>query len=461
MTIDLDIHLQDLDTKKTHRLTHWQEYTLISDLMNPADTFSATLAAVDSQRDFTAHGGQKCQVFFKGALQSTAITDERSEAVSGSATDLQISGRGVGGLLMDSVVAPDQLRLTEKTLFQVAQDITAPWQPDYITSVVTNNAANRYMVAGKNPSYSTGTKYRTIWLDANGKDSPVNTGNGSRHEIVKTKIQVKGTKQKFGENSPEYRGIDTDSLKQTEIGPEEKVWEVLLRLCKQIACMPIVGSDGALILTRPAYDFDPSVYGDGIVQKWDRKNKRAAGGNVMRSQFETTIAGRNSEIVAWSTGKATKTTVGKQLLKHVWSVKDPSPAFWKRQAAAPYLTDNILYKPTRVVFRNLRNEKLIRRKCRGMFEERVIGAFSLEYQLKGHTINGVMPVVDSMISVYDERYGLIGQPYYITRVERKLGLSDGATTVLKLIPPKIWLYFDHDKTPDSEYLEHMVQRVFW
>jgi len=456
VTIDLDIHLVDLDTKKSHRLTHWTSYAVIQDLMNPADTFSATIAAVDSQRDFTAHGGQKAQVFFNGALQSTAITDERSEATSGSSTDLQITGRGVGALLLDNVVAADRLSMVNKTLFQVAQDITAPYQPDFITSVVTNNAGNRYMVAGKNPSYSNKSKMTKVETrDAQGKVTGV--------QWVKTtkKIRVKGTKQKFGKDSPEYKGTTEDKLSQNKISPEEKIWGVIHKLSRQIACLPMVGADGALIITRPTYDFDSTVYGQGIVQLWDRKNKRATGGNVMRSQFETSIAGRASEIVAWATGKSKKTDMGKQLLKHTWSVKDPSPAFWTRLPAAPWLGTNILPKPDRMVFKTINNEKLIRRRVRTVFEERVIGAFSLEYQIAGHTINGNMPVVDSMIPVYDERYGLIGQPYYITRVERKMDITDGKTTVLKLMPPKIWLYFDHDKTGDAEYNAHMVQRVFW
>jgi prophage tail gpP-like protein len=96
-----------------------------------------------------------------------------------------------------------------------------------------------------------------------------------------------------------------------------------------------------------------------------------------------------------------------------------------------------------------------------LFEERVIAAFSLEYQMAGHTINGEMPVVDSMINVHDERYNLIGTPYFITRVERKLDIQAGKITMLKLIPPNIWLHFDQDKVGDAEYEEHMIQRVFW
>jgi len=95
-----------------------------------------------------------------------------------------------------------------------------------------------------------------------------------------------------------------------------------------------------------------------------------------------------------------------------------------------------------------------------MFEDAVINAFSLEYKIAGHYINGNLPVVDSMINLHDERYNLIGTPYYIIRVERQMGF-DGRFTVLKLIPPRIWLYLDHDKTGDDEYTEHMVQRVFW
>ena len=463
MSIDLDIHLTDLGTGKVNRITHFTEYNVVEDLMNPASNFSATLAAVNPQRDFTAHGGQKAQVFFNGALQATAITDERSEATAASNTDLQIAGRGVGRFLIDNVVDSQYLSMTDRTLQQVAERITTPYQPSFITSVVTDNAANRYMVAGKNPQYSTKTKTTKQYLNADGTDASPNVdkGFGVRSKKTNPKVRVKGSKQKFGKASPVYRGTNTDNLKQTRIGPEERISDVLGKLCKQIATHWWVGADGALIIARPTYDFDSTVYGEGIVQKWDRKVGRATGGNVMQSQFETSIATRHPEIVAWATGKSTKTAMGKALLKHTWSVKDPSPAFWTRLSGPPWLGAKKLPGEDRKVFKNIRNEKLIRRVCRGMFEERVIAAFSLEYQIAGHTINGAMPVCDSMINVHDERYGLIGTPYYITRVERKLTMDGGRITMIKLIPPKIWLHFDHDATGDAEYNEHMVQRVFW
>ena len=464
MNIDLDIHLTDLDTGKVNRITHFTEYSVVEDLMSPASNFSATLAAVNSQRDFTAAGGQKCQVFFKGALQATSITDERSEATSGSSTDLQIAGRGVGRFLVDNVVDSKYLSMTDRTLFQVAERITTPYRPSFITDVVTDGAANRYMVAGKNPSYTTTNtkKVRTYFIPGTKTKSPGNKPTLDFEDVQQKgrKVRVKGSKQKFGKASPFYRGITADSLKQTRIGPEERISDVLGKLCKQIATHWWVGADGALILARPSYDLDGTVYGEGIVQKWDRKVGRAVGGNVMQSQHETSIATRHPEIVAWATGKPSKTAMGKALLKHVWSVKDPSPAFWKRTAAGK-LGGRILPGGDRKVFKSIRNEKLIRRVCRGIFEERVIAAFSLEYQLQGHTINGVMPVCDSMINVHDERYRLTGKPYYITRVERKLNMDGGRVTMIRLCPPKIWLHFDHDKTGDAEYEDHMVKAINW
>jgi prophage tail gpP-like protein len=461
MTADLNIHLTNLATGKTNELTHWSSYEVIDDLMSPAATFRATLAAVQFQRDLTSTGGQKAQVFSYGALQATAIVDERSEAYNPGNTDLQISGRGVGGLLLDSVCPSDKLSMKNQTLKAVAERITEPWQPDFITSVVTNNAANRYMVAGVKPSYASKTKTRIEYRDANGEITSGPVVGGTQKEIQpRTKRMTKGTREKFGKNSPVYRGITNDSLNQTRITPQDKVWSVLSSLSQQIACHSFVGADGALIITRPSYDIDPGVYGDGIIQLWDKKRNKAAGGNVLRGQYETSIASRNSELAVWATGKAKKTAIGKANLKNNWSVRDPSPAFWKRTSTGA-LGDSILSKPDRMVFKNLRNEKLVRRACRSELEQRIIDSFSLEYQMAGHTLNGVLPVIDSMIPVHDERFGLTGQPYYITRVERKLDVSDGRTTVVKLIPPYIWLYLDHDAVGDSEYESHMVDKVFW
>jgi len=404
LTAELNIHLTDLETGKVSELTHWRDYAVIDDLMNPCASFSATLAATQYQRELTSAGGQKAQVFSYGALQATAIVDERSEATSKSSTDLQIAGRGVGGLLLDSAIDSKYFSLANRTLFQFASDVTTPWQPDFITSVVTNNAGNRYLLAGSKPRYTTTTSYEQV-EDRN--------QYGSRWREKKTKVLVKGANKKFGKASPEYRGIETDSLVQTRVAPDATVWSEISKYSKQIAAHSFVGADGALIITRPTYAFDPSVYGQGIVQRWDRKRHKAAGGNVLRSQYETSIAGRNSLINAWSTGKAKKTTIGKALLKHTWSVKDPGPAFWARTDSGT-LGASKLYKPKRVVFKSIRNEKLIRRVCRSMFEDAVIGGFSLQYQLRDHLINGFLPVVDSMINVYDERYNLVG-PYYIIR----------------------------------------------
>lgn len=446
MTVELNIHLTDLETGKSSELTHWSSYEVIDDLMNPVSTFRATLAATQYQRELTACGGQKAQVFSYGALQATAIVDERSEATNLGATDLQISGRGVGSFLQDSVVASNRLSLRNRTLGQVADDITQPWQPDWITSVTASNAANRYLISGAKPRYAT-------------KSNFVETDDPAKpYKEVKTRVFVKGTHKKFGKNSEVYRGVETDSLKQSRIDPEETVWGVVDKYAKQIASHAFVGADGSLVITRPSYGLDPSVYGQGIVQLWDRKRFKATGGNVMTSQYETSIATRASELVAWATVKSKKTSKGKGL-NQGWSVKDPGPAFWARTASGG-LGANKLHRPRRVVLRTLYNEKLVKRIVRSMFEQAVIEAFSLEYQLRDHTINGVLPVVDSMINVYDERYNLVG-PYYIVRVERKLDMGTGRVTVLKLIPPKIWLYFDHDTTSDQEYEEHMIDNVFW
>jgi len=464
VTVELDITLTDLETGRANRLTHWSQYNVTSDIKTPAK-FNATIAALETQRQWTAHGGQRAQVFSYGALQQTAYCDERSEATNPDQTDLQITGRCARGLLMDSVVAANALSLSKLTLDKIADRITAPWQPDYITSIVTNNAANRYLVSGSKPKYTTTGGTKIHHLNAQGKEVAANDPSVVTRwrEPTTSKVQVSGSRKKFGKDSPVYRGISTEKVTQNKISPEEKVGDVLTKLSKDIACMWFVGADGALVITRPCYDFDSSVYGDGIVQKWDKKAMRATGGNVMRSQFDTTIATRHSEWMVWATTKPKKSAIGSYKISNSAGVKDPGPAFWGRTAAGKIGAAK-LYKPNRVIFKTLNDAKMTRRRVRGMFEEAVIGGWSLNYQIPSHTINGVMPVVDSMINVHDERYGLVdskGGPYYITRVERRMDIGDGRTTVLHLIPAKIWLYFDHDVTGDAEYEDWMTKKVFW
>ena len=459
--IDFEIQLIDLDTGKVNRLTHWRGYSVGCSIFNPASTFSAEIAAIKKQRDFTAHGGQKAQVFSYGALQSTAITDERSEDTSTSASDLHIAGRGVGGLLVDSAVGLKDLSLANLTLSQWADRVTAPWQPDFITTVSTSNSANRYVMSGGASYYSTkGKMVVKPFRDKQGniiKDTDGSPLKGSFYEQGKT---GKNAHKKFGKASPYYRGND-EKLRQTRVQPGTKIWDQLKTLAAQIGCMVFVGCDGTLIIDRPNYAMSPDVYGEGIVLTWDQSEQRATGGNISGVRFETSIADRHSETIALGTGKSKKTTAGKKLLKNTWTVKDPSPAFWKRQSTPPYLTTNKLYKPNILsVGKNLSDKKMLRRMVRGELEQQLIQSFSLEYQMPGHFINGVLPVPDSMINVRDERNG-ITDAMYITEVQRKFDISSGKTQVIKLIPAKIWMHFDHDTTSDDEYLEHLVQRVYW
>ena len=65
-----------------------------------------------------------------------------------------------------------------------------------------------------------------------------------------------------------------------------------------------------------------------------------------------------------------------------------------------------------------------------------------------------------MVNVRDDRNGF-QDSFYITSVERKYSMDKGKSTLLRLIPPKIWLYLDHDSTGDDAWMKHMVQRVWW
>jgi prophage tail gpP-like protein len=458
---DLEIQLTDPGTGKSNRITHWTEYRVVQDIFSPADGFDCTMAAIENQRQFTSTGGQRAKVFSYGALQVNAIVDERSEATNLDNTDLQITGRGVGGLLLDSAVPPDRLSLANLTLSKAVQRITEPWQPTFITGVSTNAAGSRYLISGGVTGGTARRSKRVLVRDSAGNAVRSGPNSTPLYRVVPIPAKKgKANRKAFGKNSPVYAGTDQDSLRQTRIQPGEKVWDVISRLSRQIGAHAWVGAEGNVIIARPQYDFDAKAYGEGIVLKWDKTQGRATGGNVMGVQFETSISERHSETVAWGTGKPKKNSAGKKVLQKTIKVIDPSPAFWATNDAGG-LGANKLYKPNLITVKNVQDRKLIKRLIRGNLEESIINSFSLEYEMPGHFApSGVLWAIDSMVNIQDDRNGF-QDSFYITKVERRFSMDRGKSTVLKVIPAKIWLYLDQDATGDDAYLNHLLKYVWW
>jgi prophage tail gpP-like protein len=436
------------DPSKVHAVDKWISYRVTNDLFRGTSDFTAALTATKKNRELFGPGGQTVRVYSHGALQITGIIDERSEDTSTTSTDLHVSGRCGGGLLIDAGVDISKLSVANLTLEAIAQRLTEDYQPTWITSVVTNAAASRYISAGVAKSYTT-------------KARRVKKPDGSYKTVPGRRVS-KGLGSKFGKRSPSYRGVDQDRLNQVKIEPGEKIMDVLQRLAAQVAAHVWVGADGALIVSRPCYEHDWRSYGDpGIQLLWDDTARKGAGGTVAGVAIESTVASRHSEYQIFAESKSNKGVKASDVIKHSATFKDPGQAFWKRQSTPPYLTTAKLRKPNIIRVKRLTDPALIRRLARSMVEDSVIKAISIDYELNGHHApSGALWVIDSMVWVTDQRNNL-DSPFYIVRVDRKYDMQNGATTQLRLVPPSIWLYHDHDALSDDAWTKHMVNNVWW
>lgn len=442
---EVAIKIQDAtNPSKWHRLNRWNQYTITHDIMEPTIQFSVDFAGTAAQRAVVAPtGGQRVEIYYDGALQCIGITDERSNDTSTTATTNDISGRGTAGLLVDSIIEPfSKLSIRGLNIERVANRWLDPWMPNEVASIALNGAAARYVSVGG----IIGAR-RGYGVTINGV---------FRHIKARPGRPQRG---KFGRRSPVYAGTNTDTI-TGRFDPGTKVWDGLASLAEQIGCHVWQTVDSTVVLDRPDYQFDPSAYGVGLRLLWDRKTGKATGGNVTACTFETSIAERSSTYHVLAAAKSSRTVKGKNL-QHYRQIRDPSPAFWNRDSRGKITTAK-LYKPGEIEAKNLTSPTFVFRKARRQMTERALKGLNMEYLIAGHYApTGVLWVPDTMVQLLDERNELDGQ-YYIQRVERRFTGSEGRVTLLRLIPPDVWLgKFDDDSVTPQDFEVEIAKRIWW
>jgi prophage tail gpP-like protein len=430
-------------------VNRWKSYNL-SLTCRGVSSFKVEMPPTATNRAISKTGGHTFRLFYGDSMQFCGLVDERSEATRIGATDLQIGGRDMAGLLSDCTIAAKSLSISGKTLEAIATEWVSPWTPDYITGVGANLAAHRYIVAGGGTSASTVTSD----TERRGRDAA-----GKYIAFGRRTFNTPGSKYaKFGQASPYYAGVGTEQIKTGNVRLGMTVWDGLQDLCAQIGVAPMCGFDGSLLLYRPAYDFDSTAYGDGLVLRWDHTaGKGVAGSNVDAVQLDTTISSRRSTWHVAGMGKSTKKSRGKQVILGQSEVKDIGIAFWDRDTGAA-----LLHKPGVLPVPKVSNIKHLVRAARRHVAETILGGLSYEFMVPGHHAqNGVLWTPDTTVRVHDERNGIF-DVYYIHSVERRFDMTQGRTSKLSLMPRDIWLgSLDDPSTPDSAWYDGMKKRVWW
>lgn len=448
------IQLTDTTTRKVTCFRGWRSFNISSDQTQPSGSFQADYAGTQANRKLLVRGGHKLEVFSHGVKQLYGMTEALNADTSTTSTMHGVQGRSSMALLEASTCALGKLGLLGLTLLEVANQVTDPWQPDWLPGIVTNHAASRYLVAAP----------QTVRVG--GYWDPQAMLRGIVKEVPVRRI-VKGAAKKFGKNSPLFAGTTAERIAAVRIRREEKVGALLRRLAAQIGAMVWQAADGWMVIARPCHDFDPSAYGRGIQLFWNPHTNRATGGTVLGARWAPSIADRASEYIVGGASKVNKNSRGKGL-QAVGRVRDPGPAFWRRQVTSPYLTNNLMPKPEFLDARSLVSEgalapSMMNRLARRTMVDRALKGYQLTYLLPGHHCpdTGVSYVFDSTIEVHDERNEIFG-PHLITRVEKKFDQQGGRVTQVRVEPKDLRLgRFDDDSLGQDDWDREHMHRIWW
>lgn len=462
---DVALEIEDRDNpSKISTLNSWAGYEVTSDMMAAADNFSLTPNPTPANRGiFKKGGGQKVKIFAEGVLQMKGITEDDDRQTDADSRSLAVSGRDYAGLLVDNAVNPP-VSLSNLTLAELAHKVLAPFA-DYIDTIIMDNAVNRYKVAGVAQSRRLAQNQNEQLAQQNigSKTTKVVVDRQGVPHLVTTATPRWGTgsgglrRNDFGKNSPVYRGVDQDKIRETYVKPGETVWALLAKHAQRLACHMWMTSDGELCIARPSYVQDSSAYGETLTQLAD-DDGNPAGGNVTSTGLKTSIADRYANYVVLGQGRSAKKQIGKELTNHKGTTQDPSPAFFTRKNGSLV---SRLPKVTVKTVKRLQDKKLIRRLVRTMMEEGALKGFDYEIEVPRHfSPSGLLYSVDTSIPVNDKVNG-IQMDMFIYKRTLTRDVEGDAATVLSLWPQHIWLAIDHDIFSDEDYLERMKELIFW
>jgi prophage tail gpP-like protein len=426
----------------TKVLDGWLNYEVISDMMSSADSFILSLIARKDVLDFFRTAGHKIRIFSDDSLQMTGIVDAVPTDSNKNGTTLTITGRDFGGLLTDA--AAPMLTYDGLSLSQIAEKLIEPWSA-YIPSVITDNAANRYMTAGITYRKRTGVS---------GAPAPGTSSLLGSLSAPTAAPSAAGGWQTLRRRSPDYRPINQDRQYQRRSKAGDRAWDVIYKLAQEISCHLWFSAAGELVLARPLYS-QQSPYPKLFLRIDDEGNTTESNCKI---SMDCDIGDRYANYTFIGQGSQSASSIGKVLSDHNYSASDYSPAFWIKEGN---VLQSRLAKDDVIAVRNVKDTKFTRRLGRTKMEANAVDGYGMTIEVPGHR-GGADGPLWSIDTVVDVEYGpkKVDGMHYIRGRTFRHG-NDGLTTTLNVIPVDIWLALDHDAVPDSVYAPDTSRLIWW
>jgi prophage tail gpP-like protein len=381
-----------------HTLTRWSSYSFTSSFLTPADSFSfeASDWSLSPEERRRVNAGAKCELRLDGILQASGYLDKFSSKQG----KLSFSGRDAFGHVVDSNADPRMKFKPEQSIESIVRTILEPFE---FTDFTVDPTANRTAASA-----------------------------------FKAKTSKKGKPSKKG------------GMAKLRPSEGEGCYAFLARVCTRFGFWVWPSVDGTTaILGTPDFSQEPS----GVI----RNRKDGVGNNVLRDHGEVDydLTSQPSYVVAeafggggeWGHAKLRVVIVNPfveqadDLEKELEQYKPYTLALYyddtehEHTASPPAILGGIRNRRARPMFKhdaesqNIEQLKHFARRELSMLTRKFMTA---KYSIRGHTVDGVVPVVDTVWTIEDEVNDCL-EPMWLTSRTLKRSRSAGTTTDLEFI----------------------------
>lgn len=416
------------------RFDFWSSYSMDSDLLTPADGFRLKVEVgaktARAMRDAMSvmlakfNRGATVRLYIgrdvsgensSRALQMSGIIDtadfrgDRSAGVT-----IELEGRDLAGLLVDSSVSLGVLGEGEMTLLDVVRAAVAPWRIE----VITDGTAGRDLMTGRAQAQAAD---RLSTAEARAFGIPPEAWSRILRRRAERERraadEVAGVPQSDSlrartSNDLLPSDIERIKIKDAKPKPGETVWAFLSRHVARFGLMLWMDPRGKLVVSSPRYDTAPIAR---LVRRF--QNDPADPNTIISGGRTVNYADRFSRVEVY--GRTRGDDVRRSAISFT-EIDFDWPLDYERLLIVHDDSARELAEAQRRAKRELRT--------------RAQNADVLTYTLSDHGCAGYLYAIDSIVTVEDEVAGVSGN-WYVTKRTFTKTRDDGTQTTVRLVPP--------------------------
>ena len=387
------------------QIRDWVSYEIESDIMQPADAFSFVIANPSGRYAGEFLPFHQAQLFVDDTLQMSGYVDTVS--CNSDRSTIEITGRDVFGQLVDCDADPQTIN--NKTLLEIAQDLSRPYG---VLSWSVDNEQNRAALQKAKNKLSTFKRHRDAMANVLSA-AAIATGADAAQILNSAYDETRSPdlKRKLDAMRNNIASVKLKVFPKIKIEPGQKVFEIIKDAANKSGLMLWCANDGTGIIAKPNYN-QSAAY---TLSLRPYSDKMHGVNNVIRGTVTFDGSNRYSQYRILATTGNTRQNYERSSIFDTTMI-DPDVAIDRKI----------------ILLSEGRNRSDVDEIARKEYTERAFNAITAEYDVVGHSQNGMLFQADSICSVDDQVNGLSAAMYITSR--RFRGSDAGQTTTIKLNP---------------------------